>query len=63
MNHVIIVGKTMLAKQSSLSIEVLWTRVKLDMKIEKGIAFKVGKMNEYEKKWSCLLMLREEQAL
>ena len=60
-NHIITVGKNMIAKGSFLSINMLLTIVKMDMKTEKSIAFQLGKRRDYEDKWSQVLVIFEQQ--
>lgn len=53
-NHIIIVGKTMIAGKYSLSVDILLTILKRDMITEKHIALERGKLCDHEKKWAGL---------
>ena len=53
-NHIIILGKRMIAMKYRLSIEILLNMLKRDKEKEMYVAFKKGKMHDYDSKWAKL---------
>ena len=52
LNHIIIVGKMMIARKYLLSKEILLKLVKRDMQSERKIVINRGDMSEYDNKWA-----------
>ena len=50
-NHVIVVGKRMIANKSFLSMDILFNMLKRDMQTERFIANKRGKISDHDNKW------------
>ena len=61
-NHIIMLGKIMIAKRLPLSITFLLTMVKIDIQAEKAIASKRGKTTNYDNKWERVLEFFEERS-
>ena len=53
-NHIIMVGKKMIANKGTLFLEVLLSILKKDRAMEKDISIKKGKMNDHDNKWANL---------
>ena len=53
-NHVLIIGKSMIARKQTLSVELFSALLKRDMEKEKYIATKKCKIREYDRKWGKL---------
>ena len=50
-NHVIVVGKRMIANKSFLSMDILFNMLRRDMQTERFIANKRGKISDHDNKW------------
>ena len=59
-NHIVLIGKTMISRRIYLSVNVLLNRLKADMNTEKYIAIKNNKLGAYDKKWACMKRTLEE---